>query len=151
MKKSILFLILTAISFIACRQKSESKVETQYDSKPVVEKKKSGVVHGIYFRSNSSDLMPQSYPILLQEKQNLLDNPDMKVEIQGYTDNIGKDAINKKLSLDRANAVRNYLIRNGIDPDRLTAIGFGKANPVADNRTEQGRAENRRIEFKVIK
>ncbi len=128
----------------------EKRVEVPV-TKPVVEKKKSWVVHGIYFRSNSSDLMPQSYPILLQEKQNLLDNPDMKVEIQGYTDNIGKDAINKKLSLDRANAVRNYLIRNGIDPDRLTAIGFGKANPVADNRTEQGRAENRRIEFKVIK
>ena len=128
----------------------EKRVEVPV-TKQVAEKKKSWVVHGIYFRSNSSELMPESFPILLQEKQNLLDNPEMKIEVQGYTDNVGTDAKNKKLSQDRANAVRDYLIRNGIDPDRLTAVGFGKANPVADNRTEKGRAENRRIEFKVIK
>ena len=127
----------------------EKRVEVPA-KKPIIEKKKSWVVHGIYFRSNSSEIMPDSYPILLQEKQNLLDNPEMKIEIQGYTDSIGKDSQNKKLSLERAKAVRDYLIMHGIDSDRLTAVGYGKANPVASNSTEKGRAENRRIEFKVI-
>ena len=68
-------------------------------------------------------------------------------EIVGHTDNSGDAAMNLRLSEDRANAVRNYLIAQGVNPDSLVAIGYGQERPRADNGTEEGRAQNRRIEF----
>ena len=73
--------------------------------------------------------------------------PDVTVEIRGYTDNIGGIEINKAISQKRAYAVRKYLISKGINADRLEAIGYGKANPIANNKTEEGRAQNRRVEL----
>jgi OOP family OmpA-OmpF porin len=77
----------------------------------------------------------------------LSENPDVTVEIQGYTDNTGNKATNQKLSQARADAVRTWLIDKGIAADRLTAKGFGSDNPIAPNSTKEGRAQNRRIEF----
>ena len=74
----------------------------------------------------------------------------MKIEIGGHTDSKGSAEYNKKLSNDRAQSVVNYLIENGISASRLTYIGYGKDQPVATNETEEGRQENRRVEFKVI-
>ena len=73
--------------------------------------------------------------------------PDVTVEIRGYTDNIGGIEINKAISQKRADAVKKYLISKGINADRLEAIGYGKANPIANNKTEEGRAQNRRVEL----
>jgi OOP family OmpA-OmpF porin len=72
--------------------------------------------------------------------------PDLNVTIEGHTDNVGKDAYNKKLSQRRADAVKAYLVKKGIDANRLTAIGYGEEKPIADNATKAGQAQNRRVE-----
>jgi outer membrane protein OmpA-like peptidoglycan-associated protein len=79
-------------------------------------------------------------------------DPKMRVEVQGHTDGVGTEKYNMKLSIKRANAVRDYLIKKGkIAADRLTAVGFGKTKPIATNDTKEGRAQNRRVELKPIK
>lgn len=78
-------------------------------------------------------------------------NPKMKVEVAGHTDNVGSRDYNKKLSQDRANAVKDYLVVHGVDAGRITAKGYGMEIPIATNDTEDGRAQNRRVEFRVIK
>jgi len=81
-----------------------------------------------------------------QVADDMKDYPYAKCEVRGYTDNIGSDAVNLEVSQRRADSVRKYLVdKFGISPDRITAIGFGKADPVASNKTEQGRRQNRRI------
>ncbi|OGV10966.1 MAG: hypothetical protein A3J84_07150 [Ignavibacteria bacterium RIFOXYA2_FULL_37_17] len=118
--------------------------------KPVEVKKSQWVLVGVNFQFNSAQLTPESYPILFYAVQNLNENPDTKVEIQGHTDNIGSEQYNMKLSEERAQTVRDYLVAKGIDPSRLTVKGYGESMPVADNSTPEGRSLNRRIEFKVL-
>ena len=77
------------------------------------------------------------------------DNPSIKIRINGYTDDIGSEADNIKLSENRARAVVDYLISKGIDAKRLASKGFGETQPIADNSTEEGKAMNRRTEFIV--
>jgi len=74
----------------------------------------------------------------------------LKIEISGHTDNVGKPADNLSLSNNRAKAVVNYLIGKKIAPQRLTAKGYGETKPVADNKTEEGKAKNRRTELRVV-
>lgn len=107
------------------------------------------ILVGVNFALNSAKLTAESYPILYDAAKTLLKNPDMKVEIDGYTDDIGAQTYNKKLSQQRADVVKNYLISKGIDAGRLTAVGCGESSPIGDNKTEAGRAMNRRIEFKI--
>jgi OOP family OmpA-OmpF porin len=76
--------------------------------------------------------------------------PDSAVEIGGYTDSGGGTGRNQILSQIRAQAVVDYLVNAGIAADRLTAVGYGETNPIASNDTEEGRAQNRRIEFKIV-
>jgi outer membrane protein OmpA-like peptidoglycan-associated protein len=75
----------------------------------------------------------------------------MEVEIEGHSDNVGNDAANKKLSNDRAKAVRDYLVSKEISTKRLKTIGYGKTKPLASNDTEEGRQQNRRVEFTILK
>ena len=75
------------------------------------------------------------------------ENPSMRVVVEGYTDSIGSDAYNMKLSERRAETVRDFMVSKGISPTRITTRGFGKANPIASNKTAEGRAENRRVEI----
>jgi outer membrane protein OmpA-like peptidoglycan-associated protein len=85
---------------------------------------------------------------VLQQILDLLKkNPTQKIEIQGHTDNVGGDAYNQTLSEARAKSIVTWLTQRGIAGDRLTAKGFGKTRPVADNATDAGRAKNRRIEI----
>jgi len=76
-------------------------------------------------------------------------HPDLKIQVEGYTDSVGSDDYNQKLSENRANTVHDYMIKNGVSADSVTAQGFGKADPVADNSTAAGRAQNRRVELVV--
>jgi OOP family OmpA-OmpF porin len=77
--------------------------------------------------------------------------PGAKIRLDGYTDSIGTDEYNMKLSERRATAVMNYLIKEaGVDSSRITAIGHGEADPVADNKTPEGRAKNRRVEISIL-
>ena len=78
------------------------------------------------------------------------DNPTIKIQINGHTDNIGKPADNLKLSENRASSVVTYLTEKGIQSDRLSFKGFGATQPIDDNNTEEGRAKNRRTELKVL-
>ena len=116
----------------------------------VFEGKKNWVLKGVKFATNSSKIDKSSSAVLDEAVQVLKDNPNLKVEVDGYTDNVGKDAANQKLSEARAVSVKDYFVAKGIAASRLTAVGYGSANPVADNSTPAGRAENRRIELRVV-
>lgn len=117
--------------------------------KPINNCEKRWILVGVNFEFNSANLTKESFPILLNALQILADNPEMNVEIVGHTDNIGSDQYNQKLSLRRAETVRNYLVANGISSDRLEVKGMGESDPIADNATVEGRTLNRRIEFRV--
>jgi OOP family OmpA-OmpF porin len=73
--------------------------------------------------------------------------PDVAVEIRGYTDSSGSDALNLRLSQERADAVKTYLVERGVDASRLVAKGYGEADPIANNDTPEGRTQNRRVEM----
>ena len=105
-------------------------------------------VYGIYFDSSKTDLKPESKAALDQIGKLMKDNPSLKVFIVGHTDNKGKLQYNMDLSHRRAKAVMNELVaKYGIDIERLGAVGMGFFGPVASNRTEEGRAKNRRVEL----
>jgi outer membrane protein OmpA-like peptidoglycan-associated protein len=107
---------------------------------------------GVYFDFAKATLRTESYPALMEAIQILKDNPDIQVEIQGHTDNIGSDAFNQKLSERRAYAVMNFLIQyGGISPARLSAKGYGEKMPIASNETPEGRQLNRRVDFVILK
>lgn len=108
------------------------------------------VLKNIFFDYNKFDLRPESQVELDKVVQLLHENPTVKIQIEGYTDNIGNALDNLKLSENRAKAVVNYLVSKGISAARLTAKGFGATKPIADNKTEEGRAQNRRTELKVV-
>jgi outer membrane protein OmpA-like peptidoglycan-associated protein len=119
------------------------------DEKPeiAVEKGAALVLEGVNFASGSSRLTADSRITLDKVVRTMRDNPTIEVEIRGYTDNVGSYESNVTLSQARANAVREYLIQNGIAGMRIQTKGFGPADPIAPNDTRDGRAKNRRIEF----
>jgi OOP family OmpA-OmpF porin len=102
------------------------------------------------FNSGKADLLPAAYPILDKLAEAMVSNPNYKWSVEGYTDSKGKDAANVKLSERRAQAVVNYLVSKGVSNSVFTIKGFGKANPVADNKTAEGRGKNRRVEIKIV-
>jgi OOP family OmpA-OmpF porin len=117
--------------------------------KPVEAEKLQWVLVGVNFEFDRARLTEGSYPILYGAVQYLNNRPDLNIEIQGHTDYIGSDSYNQDLSERRATTVRDYLVAKGIDSSRLTIKGYGESVPIADNTTAEGRALNRRIEFKV--
>jgi len=105
------------------------------------------ITHSITFDVNKASIRPESMGFLNQLVKFLQENASVKLEIDGYTDSDGDDAANLKLSNDRSDAVKQRLVMLGIDASRLTTKGFGKTNPVADNATLEGKANNRRVEL----
>ncbi len=104
----------------------------------------------VLFASAKYDLLGQAQAKLSEVAEVLSDqDKESKIVVQGYTDAQGNDAFNRELSQHRAEAVRSYLVAHGIAPDRVTAEGLGPTNPVADNATAEGRADNRRVEIVV--
>ncbi|MBU2651047.1 MAG: OmpA family protein [Bacteroidetes bacterium] len=108
------------------------------------------VLKNIFFEFNKATLKPESIPELERLIKLLNDVPSLKIEISGHTDNVGSELYNQDLSEKRAQAVVEYLVDKGVEQDRLTYKGYGFAQPIAGNDTEEGRAMNRRTEFKVI-
>jgi len=106
-------------------------------------------LRGVQFESGKDIIKSSSHPILNEVVTVMKENPDYNLEINGHTDNIGPEAMNLILSQKRAEAVKNYLTRNGIEASRMTAKGYGPTMPVANNTTSFGRAKNRRVEFKI--
>jgi outer membrane protein OmpA-like peptidoglycan-associated protein/tetratricopeptide (TPR) repeat protein len=108
------------------------------------------ILKNIFFDNNQFQLKAESSTELDNIVKLLKENPTLKIQINGHTDNVGKPEDNLKLSNNRANAVIQYLIGKGIDAKRLSAKGWGETQPIADNSTEEGRANNRRTEMKVV-
>jgi outer membrane protein OmpA-like peptidoglycan-associated protein len=108
------------------------------------------VLNNILFQTGKSVLTPGSYSELKRLLNYMLDNPKMKIEVSGHTDKTGSESVNLILSESRAKMVVKYLINNGIDRSRVEFKGYGSVQAIADNATPEGRAKNRRVEFKIL-
>jgi len=125
--------------------------QAEYDVRIKIEPPKEFVLENVYFDSGKATLKSNSSTALNNLVEVLKAKSTMLVEIQGHTDNVGKEEGNQKLSQGRAEAVKNYLISKGIAAARISAKGYGSSLPIADNGTEAGKAKNRRTSLKVTK
>ncbi|MCL2724360.1 MAG: OmpA family protein [Polyangiaceae bacterium] len=121
---------------------------------PTLIKVEGSVVHvlqQVHFATGSTAILPDSYPMLEEIATLLRANRSIKrLSIEGHTDNRGGAAMNKKLSQGRADSVMQWLVQHGVESDRLEAHGYGLERPIESNATEQGRAKNRRVDFKIV-
>lgn len=124
--------------------KDPFKVEIQFQPS------KTFILEDCNFETGKATLEPESYTVIDELLAYLTRKADERIEIGGHTDNVGSAAANLVLSKDRATSVMNYLVSKGIDPSRLEAKGYGMSMPVESNKTEEGRAQNRRTEVKVL-
>jgi outer membrane protein OmpA-like peptidoglycan-associated protein len=108
-------------------------------------------LNNIFFDTDKSELRKESFLELDGLIIALKENPRIKIEIGGHTDNVGNDDKNLELSVNRAKAVMDYLIKKGITKERLLFKGYGESEPIASNNTEDGKQLNRRVEIKIIK
>ena len=106
-------------------------------------------INNLYFATNKTIILPESEAALSDLAAFLLNNPSVSILITGHTDAIGSEEANMRLSIGRAQAVRNNLIQRGVDGERIAFQGKGETEPIADNDTEEGRAQNRRVEFEI--
>jgi outer membrane protein OmpA-like peptidoglycan-associated protein len=109
------------------------------------------ILEGVNFASGSSNLTYSSYRYLEPIISEMKKFPDIEIEVRGHTDSVGKYELNMRLSQQRADAVKTYLVQHGVESIRIRSVGFGPSSPVADNRTAAGRATNRRIEIVRVK
>jgi OOP family OmpA-OmpF porin len=125
---------------------------TQAAPKTEVKAEKIELKEKVEFDTDSARILDQSKPLLDEVVQALKDHPEiLKVEIEGHTDSRASKAHNLKLSDERAASVRKYLEDHGIAANRLVSKGYGETKPIADNKTDAGRAENRRVEVRILK
>jgi outer membrane protein OmpA-like peptidoglycan-associated protein len=131
---------------IARSQEMEQQmVATAESMEADIAKSGSCSIYGVHFATGEATIQPESKECLDQVVKLLTNNPTWKMQIEGHTDSVGTADVNLKLSQARADAVRAWLVRHGIEGTRLTARGFGDTKPVGDNSTEEGRAKNRRV------
>lgn len=116
----------------------------------IPEPKKELVLERVYFDTDKATLKPESSATLDKVAASLKDFPEIKIQVAGHTDYTGSDAHNMRLSDARATSVMNYLISHGVSPAMLTAQGYGESQPVADNKTKEGRAQNRRVGLRRV-
>jgi OOP family OmpA-OmpF porin len=121
------------------------------DELPEKVQKFSGTIQGIYFEFGKAVIQQASFPILDEAAAVLAEYPDLRIRIEGHTDSKGTPERNLELSQQRAQAVADYLINKGVETSRIEAVGYGEDQPVATNDTDQGRKQNRRIEFEILK
>jgi outer membrane protein OmpA-like peptidoglycan-associated protein len=144
-----------APGYISVRQEYKIEQNNQYTEHSVdlllypLELNAKVTLNTVYFKQSSPDLMPQSISELGSLVEIMNKNPKMRIEIRGHTDNVGNPKDLYKLSLDRANSVKSYLIQQGIDASRISTKGFGGTMPVNSNKTEEERLQNRRVEFLI--
>ena len=106
-------------------------------------------MQGIQFETGKAVIKPVSFPLLNQIAQQFIENTNFIIEVQGHTDNVGKADYNLKLSDARAHSVMNYLVKQGVPQERISAKGYGMERPIESNKTKAGRAKNRRVEFDI--
>jgi OOP family OmpA-OmpF porin len=109
------------------------------------------VLRGVNFDFDSSTIRPVDRPVLDEAVTQLRDNPEIEIVVAGHTDAIGTEEYNQALSIRRAEAVFRYLVNQGLAPERMRIEGYGESRPVADNETESGRAQNRRVELRILR
>jgi len=162
MSKSILAATVFAIcAGLGCKAKLELKTPEpapveepapEPEPEPEPEPAYIEISDRIQFQTGRAVLLPQSLKVLDEVKSVLKENDQIAlVEMEGHTDSTGQSEANHQLSQRRAEAVRDYLVQGEIDADRLVAKGYGQENPVADNDSAEGREQNRRVEFKIVK
>jgi OOP family OmpA-OmpF porin len=108
------------------------------------------ILRGVTFATGSATLLPDAEEPLRATAASLLAQPATRIEVAGYTDDTGSRAVNERLSRARAESVRAFLVSAGVPGDRLTARGYGPAEPIASNATAEGRALNRRVELRRV-
>ncbi|MBQ6277495.1 MAG: OmpA family protein [Bacteroidales bacterium] len=106
-------------------------------------------INNLFFNTGKSDLLPYSIPELRRVAE-IIKSKKLSVEIAGHTDNVGEDDMNQRLSEQRAQAVKDFLVGEGCSPQKLKTIGYGSTRPVASNKTEEGRKQNRRVELRFV-
>ena len=107
------------------------------------------ILDDVLFDFDKSNIKPQAATILDRLTAFMSENKASRVNLAGYTDNVGTEAYNQSLSERRVNSVKDYIIKKGVDSSRVSGQGFGESKPIADNKTADGRAKNRRVEIKV--
>ncbi|HKL08269.1 MAG TPA: OmpA family protein [Bacteroidales bacterium] len=143
------YLFYVTIVNLSEKQVVDSKVQANFQLDRIDVGAKM-VLKNIFFETNKATLKPESTAELERVATLLKDNPRIRLEISGHTDNVGSYRVNQKLSEARAKSVVDYLIDQGVNKSRLEYKGYSFTQPVADNNTEEGRAQNRRVEFKVL-
>lgn len=118
--------------------------------KKTIEQVLKDVFSNLEFEFNKAVILDSSF-VYLDELADVLKKTNWNLKLSGYTDNVGSESSNLKLSQNRANSVKNYLVNKGIDPNKIEAVGYGEINPIAPNDTPENRAKNRRVEFLIIK
>jgi OmpA-OmpF porin, OOP family len=108
------------------------------------------VLRGVNFDFDQSSVRPDSRAVLDHAAEVLRDEPDIRIVVEGFTDDVGSDEYNDRLSVRRAEAVFRYLVNKGVAPERMEVVGYGRSRPVADNTTASGRAQNRRVELHIL-
>lgn len=146
----------SADGFISVAQNLDLTDITKYDEKTVnlylvpIKKGQKLTLNNLFFDSGKSTLKKESFSELNRLADIMKKNPEMKIEISGHTDSDGDASKNKVLSQDRAKAVLQYLISKGVNKSNMTSIGYGESQPVADNNTDEGKKQNRRVEMKIL-
>lgn len=128
----------------AAQPKKDGNLMKDFDVKGFVD------VYGINFDIGKYSIKPESYPIIVQIVEYLQENPSLRIMIEGHTDDQGSDANNQKLSENRANAIKTEMAKRGIGAERMETIGYGETKPIADNKTADGRTQNRRVTIKKL-
>ena len=116
----------------------------------VVRKDRIEIRQQVHFRPAKAEILKGSFPLLKQVAQVIKDAPMIRVRIEGHTDNVGKLQKNMAISQARADAVRAFLVKEGVDSKQLIALGYGPTRPIASNATKAGKALNRRVEFRIL-
>lgn len=121
-----------------------------FEYKLIINPPKTYTLDNVFFDTGKSTLKPESSKELNELVEYMLLKKSLKIEISGHTDNVGNKDANQKLSEDRANSVRSYLIKKGVEGARVLAKGYGDTQPIADNNTDEGKQKNRRTEVRSL-
>jgi OOP family OmpA-OmpF porin len=117
--------------------------------KPAPKVERTIILDDVLFDFDKSNVKPEAASILDRLVAFMNENKDKKVSLSGHTDNVGSEAYNQKLSERRVSSVQDYVVKKGVEASRVSGQGFGESKPIADNKTREGRAKNRRVEIKV--
>ncbi len=148
---------LITVADVEIHERRETTLQLRVLRKPsrpgvVLKNKQIALRRQISFATGSDEILPNSEPLLLEVADVLIRNPDLElVEVQGHTDNRGDRALNMRLSQQRAESVARWLTQHGVEEDRLTSKGYGPTRPLVPNITQQNRARNRRVQFRILR